>query len=472
MNKVFKFGALAACDGVREQMRLGRMYYNRLVEAENERRKAAWGGDHPPPPPHEDCKCGECKAHWKAIRAAVRAAPPLDLKPFRSESGLYWGTYLKIEEAFKAAWTKTSSLHKVRFRSWRQGDLIAVQIQKGKNSAFQYRVCKVDDPRTGRRAGQRHTLQIRIGSDHRKPVWSEPIPFTRHRPIEGEVTWAIVTRGYVADREVWSVQFVCRGAFEHSGNATRGVVAIDVGWRLMPNGQTRIAFARSDQGDEFELLMPERWGGISKHADGIQSVRDTRVVELKARDPRFSAVRSPAGVVRVVHRMEAPEQELIDWVKRDRHLWQYEAGTRRRSVARRRNDLRVWLRMLRNKFATVIIKDSSHKEMKEKKTLHRPARRRGHHAAPGEVIEEIIRYFGRDDGTELVSGVHTTNTCVACAHVNNHGPELIVVCEQCGATDDRDRVSTRNMLDDYAYGASKKPTARKTTARFAKRHTK
>jgi hypothetical protein len=488
--KVYKFGALpVAGDLIRDQMRLGREYYNSLVEAENERRQRIWGGEKVPAPPHEDCvcercaqkraedtkgvhkncTCNECQEHWNTIRARAKEEPFLDYKPLRAEAvtkGLYWGTYLKIEEAFSAAQKKTKIWHLVRFRSWRQGGLIAVQIQKGGKADRYFRVEKAPDPRTGKRGGQRHRIQIRIGTAKQAPIWSEPVSFEQHRYPLGTPTWVLVTLEYDGDRERWSVQLVCKDVPERTDLAPRGVVAIDVGWRRVED-RLRIALARGDDGEIHHLEMSSKWIELARRADRIRSVRDKQVVEITREDPRFTGVRSPGGVIR---RAQDLEIDIGEWVRRDRHLSQYEAGCRRRSVAKRREETRVWLRGLRRRYAHAVIKDSSHKEMKEAADakLPRPARRQGQNAAPGEVIEEIRKVFGRE-GVSVVKASNTSAQC-SCGHVGKIGAARLVECERCGDVEDRDLRSTRNMMSLYFEGDYGQMTARKTESKFAKRH--
>lgn len=489
-TRVYRYGARPGCDGIRDQMRLGHQYYNQLVEAENARRAQAWGAESPPPPPHPkakdeaNCKCAECKAHWKTLRDRYRAIPPLDLKPLRKvavEGGLYFGTYLLIEQAFSAAWKKTRPLHRVRFKSWRKGAVAGVQIQKsyqdhGRTNTL-YVLERAPDPRKGRRAKNglgRATVKIRIGSDEqRRPMFSEPLRIEQHRPLEGVVTWVQVVLRYVADREVWSINFVCTNVSKRTDSTREGIVAVDVSWRKLSDGSWRLGWARDDRGNESQLLMSERWAECAKRADEIRQVRDKRLLALKAIDARFANIRSPRGVARLARKLDSPGEHVLAWLRRDRHLWQYEVGCRRRSHAGRRAELQKWARKLRHQYAIVVLKDSSHKQMKEgekKKQLHKPARRQGHHAAPGETVEVLCRVFGRDEGVALVSAVHSTNECPRCGHTNDHGPERVIVCESCGDERDRDEVSTRNMLKRYAVGEYWKPTARKTAARFMKRH--
>lgn len=476
-HRVYKYGARRVTDKrVLDQMRLQRAHYNRLVEAENLRRQLIWGDESPPPPPHNDCKCSDCKTHWIDLRRRFRDAVRLDIKPLRAlarQDGLYWGSYLIAEQAFAAAQRGTDVLHTLRFRSWRQGDAIAVQMQQARRHTTDrlFRIVKQDDPRTGRRAGQRHTVQIRIGSDEdRRPMFSEPIKIEMHRPMCGEIAWIHVRRKWIADHEIWSVSFTCVDVPARDDLADSDTVAVDVSWRRLADGSQRLAYAQDLHGNVSELVLSPRWAELTKRADRIRAHRDEYMNTLKAADPRFARVRSCLGVIRLAKREEIDEPAITAWKKRDRHLWQYECGCRRRSHAARRAKLAEWTRELRRGYAMVVIKDTVHKTLKEKKNLHRPARRQGHHDAPGEMIEKLCSVFDRHTEVAVVGASWTTAVCVACGHASGHGPELMITCERCGATYDRDNASTRNMLALHWAGEAKQPTARKRTARFAKRH--
>jgi hypothetical protein len=520
----------------RQQLKLSRNYYNNIVEAENRRRfLIKWGGETSPLPPHEheklpspreecedrtynkkdpvckecefvkECKqrkaastCDECEEHWQFWRDRYYSVKPLDLIPYREkaiESGLYWGSYLLVEQAFSAAWKSRDFFSDVKFKSWHSGGVIGVQIQSLQDMNSFFKIEKAFDPREGRRAGQRHTLQIRVGTINDEPVWSDPIKFEMHRPLKGIVTWVMICLSYRGTREIWSVNFTCSNVPARTDDAQEGSVAIDVSWRKMPNGCIRIAYARGSNGNEYEMTMNQRWYERIERADRIRSFRDQRLNELKAQDKRFCLVKKPHRVraFALKHNIEDIKggykysdkkghryENLKGWCDYDLHLDQYELGCRRKSVAARRDAMKVWIRMLRRRYATAIIKDSSHKEMKDRKRaikdgIRRPARKQGHHAAPGEFIEEICKVFGRDDNVAVVESPGTTATCTECGHLMEVGPELLVtcenmICEQCGAQRDRDRVSTQNLSDRFYAGEYKKPRARKTTARFAKRH--
>lgn len=502
ITKAFKYGALPpnAYGKIREQLKLGHKYYNKLVEAENLRRKKIWGDEECPMPNHPPktvinektgkktvkfCHCEECVADWKALRVGFYSYPKLDIKPLRSEAskaGLYWGTYVKVEEAFDAAQKKTKFYDLVKFKSWSKGGIVAVQIQKKHHLSNLYldnfyKIESLPDNRTGYRKGQRHSIRLRVGTEAGNPILSDPVSFEMHRPLEGIPTWILICLKYSGEREIWSVNVTCKDVPARTDSAINGVVAIDVGWRILKNENLRLAYATGDNGEEYEFVMSPRWRERTDRADRIRSHRDKRLNELVKKDSRFSVLKSPSSVKRYAEKMGYSSDELTEWMKREHHLHEYELGCRRSSFEARRDAMRVWLRNLRRRYAIAIIKDSSHKEMKDhdkavEDGMYPTSRRNAHHGAPGEIIEEVNKVFGRQTGVAVIEAPWTTASCAVCGAEMIIGAELITNCDQCGASEDRDRVSTRNLLRLYSEGKSKKPNARKQIARFAKRHNK
>lgn len=487
-TKVFQYGALPAMiDGnIRQQMKLGRNYYNKLIEEENNRRKSIYGGNTPKPPhEHENKKeikeCKECQSYWKELRDKYYNTEPLDLKPLRAEAvqnGLYWGTYLIVEESFSAAWKKTNCFQLLRFRSWKQGGYAGVQIQKVNDPTTKYKIERAYDPRIGRRKGQRHTIQIRVGStNNKKPIWSDAIKFEMHRPIQGRVTWIKICMHYRGNKEIWNVNITCTDIPDRIDSAKTGVVALDVGWRVLKDKSIRLAFATGFDNKEYEFTMHSTWRELQTRADNIRGYRDNRLNELKSINSKFSCIKKPGNVKKYAIKQDIYVDDVVEWCKRDKHLEDYELGCRRRSVSVRKYAMITWMRELRRKYSHIIIKNSSHKEMKDHKKAVEAGmfpiqRKNAHHGSPGEIIEEACKVFDRNTGVSVIRA-NNTNTieCQKCGSLM-YPPDdgILAVCEQCGATEDRDRVSTRNLLYLYEQNKSEKPTARKTTARFAKRH--
>lgn len=480
-TRVYQYGARPQSIGplLRAQMRLGHTYYNRLVEAENARRKVLWGGDHAPAPPHEECRCVECGAHWKAVADAVYAKPQLDLKPLRSrivsEGLTCWGTYLVVEQAFAAALKTTKPWHSLRFRSWRQGMSAAIQLQPGtrERAHLWWRLTPAADPRTGKRAQDgrgRHTVEIRIGSEGRQPVFSEPIQIAYHRPHAGEVTWVSVQLRQDGPRERATVSITCAEAPAKPRGA--GLVAVDVGWRVDEGDTIRVGWARDTDGNDHVLHLGPRWRELAARADRIRAERQRLVNSMLAAQPElYPRAKSPPGLHRAIQRLGVPTVDQLEWTRRDRHLWQYEEGCRRRSWAHRRDAMRVWVARLRERYGAVVLKDTRHKTLKETAGADLPdaAKRNAQHAAPGELVALLKQAF---ECVVIVPAAETSRTCLRCGIVTPHGPETQVICEGCGDVEDRDRLSTAYMLRLAEQGAGQAPTARKTQARFAKRHKK
>ena len=494
-TKVFKYGAFPPeKDGaIRQQMKLGRDYYNKLVEAENARRKSVWGGEKPvwPHTPVETtdddgqkkttrCKCDECQRYYVQVIAAYKAMGFLDLKPLRADAaagGLYWGTYLIVEESFNAAVKTTKCFDLVKYRSWREGGYMGAQIQKVRTADAVFRLRHREDPRTGRRLGTRYNCMIRVGTQDGKPKWSDPIDLVLHRPLCGRPTWLKACMKFRGGKEVWSLNVTCADIPARDDGSQSGVVAIDVGWRVLKDDRLRIAFATGNDGKEFEFLMSEKWRELSTRADRIRGARKIMLNTIQRRFSVLSKHKSSTGALQHVlqDKTLSKDIELVGWASWERHMSDYETGCRRRSEVKRWTDMCVWLRDLRRQYARVVIKNSVHKEMKDHKKavdsgMMRHHRRNAHHAAPGEVIEEVCKIWDRKTEVAIIKAQFTTATCPQCGHVHKVGPEQYITCEQCGTQEDRDRISTRNLLTLYAGGEYNKPTARKDGARFAKRH--
>src|SRR3990172_2772711 len=257
-TRAYSYGAKAPTENaelVRQQLILAHRYANRLVEIERERREASLKAD-------EDEQALEaCEA--KAAEAIRRA---------RADSGLYWGTYLCVEDA--AQRSRRTSREAPRFRRWDGSGLLATQLQGG---------LAVPDLLAGtdRRAqlvgeGKRRLLRFRVGSTGRDPVWAAfPMVYHRDLPPEATVKWARICCHRLGTHTKWSAQIVLDGLPEVTlPTPTRGTVAIDVGWRRFDEG-VRVATWVDDEGETGELLMPhelvERWHKV----EDLRSIRDT-----------------------------------------------------------------------------------------------------------------------------------------------------------------------------------------------------
>jgi hypothetical protein len=243
--------------------------------------------------------------------------------------GLYWGTYLVVEDS-------CSKAHKgapPRFRRWNGHGKVAVQIQKGMGvmdllgcDDSRLRLRRGDETRPSRasalvRNGPRrglprlsrperllgdHSVSIRIGSRGRAPIFAR-VPIRLHRPLppSARVKWAWLTVSRLGSHEVWRMQFVLADVPAQADRATSGAVGIDVGWRMIgeaprvsttehdhvldgrrgeapPERRLRVASWLGSDGASGELSLSAGW------LDQMQKTRDIRSI----RDQGFDAARA------------------------------------------------------------------------------------------------------------------------------------------------------------------------------------
>ena len=193
-----------------------------------------------------------------------------------------WGTRGVIENAHDAA--RKAPLydgvepHDPRFLRFTGEGQVAVQLQGGLPVAeafgedSQLRIRRVPDRNTARNRQCYAILMMRINSTPTgEPIFAEfPMMFHRELPVNGVIKAATVNLRRIGPREEWSVSITidttCSPRREHCGE---GVVAVDLGWRLLDDGSIRVAMA----GEEPLVLTPHQIGGL-RRAESLRSTRD------------------------------------------------------------------------------------------------------------------------------------------------------------------------------------------------------
>lgn len=325
------------------------------------------------------------------IRARIKAQDALSLartKAARAQCGLYWGTYLLVEQAVDAA---KGSRTDPRFRRWDGGGSLGVQIQRDTKGAVGMDVSDVfgSDPRIQidpvsdgawthpsrgeRRRRSRTRVRLRIGSDGRKPIWAE-WPIVMHRPLgSGRIKLVKALARRVQGKLRWVLQISVDDPPRPTGE---GVIAIDLGWRQFGD-ELRVAYWRDDRGDEGDLRVPTSVKQRIEKAESIRGFRDQGLDALKASleiDPSavpeaiagvrglstYRQWRSPARFHALLLRWRqaggAPP-ELEAWHKRDDHLGRYEAGLRRGAILHRREVYRLFVAQVRARYSTVVLEE-------------------------------------------------------------------------------------------------------------------
>jgi Putative transposase DNA-binding domain len=374
----------------------------------------------------------EAKATARAELAepleAINADDLVRRKAARATCGVWWGSYLVQEDAMEQA---RKALDPPGFRRWQGSGHLQVQLIHGITAAelfgcqdtrVQLRAPAPDawDTRRSRRRNCCTILRMRIGSNEdRSPVWTE-VPIFMHRPLPADAAIKRVhlLRERMADRERWKVQFTVETAEVKRAPAGHGTVAVDIGWRVMPEG-LRVAFWHDDapamlcsgadvlrdtllagssetrdaDGNGGQFVLDHALLSALTKADSLRSIRDRNLDELKA--ALVPAVRTllaglPASetdrvgflleAAATMHLWKAPARfaalakrwaearfdsdglaylALASWAKQDLHLWQWEVHQRDKSLRRRREHYRMWAAKLADQYAEIVLEGES-----------------------------------------------------------------------------------------------------------------
>lgn len=266
----------------------------------------------------------ECRQRL-AQNAAVAAKRDLINEKFgattrklRNESAeqndLFWGTYLLVERAFKAACAtplyRKGEPSDVKRVFWDGEGQVGLQIQAARN----FDLAKIFEPntmvwispvderawhstsRSDQRKYARTTLHLRIASDDkRKPIWAH-FPMIMHRPFpkNARLTWVSVNRIRIGPRWQWSVDFTLDTSLSPKFKTCgEGTVAVNLGWRLVPDG-IRVATVLDDKGASEHILVDQDLLGALKVGDKLRSRRDLEFDEAKVALAEWLRQRSPA----------------------------------------------------------------------------------------------------------------------------------------------------------------------------------
>lgn len=272
-------------------------------------------------------------ARWKKIQSDIDEDIKEQRKKLREHCGVFWGTYLTVEQALG----KCRKGPRPRFKSFTGEGRIAVQLQTknkkdkktgvvtervtykfadivaGKSQYLKVEVMSAGVWAQGARKPRKlgtAIAHIMIGKKRvevvgdagkKKLVW-EPIylkiPFHMHReiPADAEIKWAWAVRRKVGTKFEWQMQFVLsRDTWPREDAARKGTVGLDVGWRRLDDGSLRVATWSGSDGQSGQLTLSESWVRQMLKVDDIRAIRDKLFNE--ARDALVAAVKgNPATI--------------------------------------------------------------------------------------------------------------------------------------------------------------------------------
>jgi hypothetical protein len=332
-------------------------------------------------------------------RARVRELDREIRLSLRAATKAYWGTYLIVEAAADAS--RQEPLYDrdmvtpiaPRFRRWTGEGSIGVQLQNNKLTCGQLLAARdtqarlvLRPPRDDRdRVQQRYgDLWLRVGSEGRAPVWATwPIKLHRHLPDAGQVKWIRVTARRVGTREEWSCEVTVDDPAPRAvelDDSLSGAVAVELEW-CEDGGRVRVASTLDHEGRRGSVWIGEHLVAGLRKPEGIRSVRDTLLNDLRERLARaivesrdapmwllgeastLSLWRSPSRFRELARRWRERRDdsargayELLDaWEIRDDHLLDYEDGQRKGAIRARTDLYRRTAADLARRYRTVVL---------------------------------------------------------------------------------------------------------------------
>jgi hypothetical protein len=483
-----------------------------------------------------------------SARTEILARATEKVASARAASGLPWGTYQIVEAAMDQSrkaplWKvdKRTGMRKTndpRFRWWDGNGAVAVHIQnrilateKALDGTDRWVRILIDPAPTGavsrrqrsRRFGRVH---LRLGTDASGlPIMAE-WPILMHRPLpeDAQIVWATVHRRMVADRDRWELHLTMRvpegevhrrwpdgpRELNNVGVPRRGVgtLAVDVGWRKLPDGDVRVAYMVDDAGAEREVrLESERAGGgvLSglRKVEDLQSIRSKLQNELVAalREWLASALlpewlrestaglaqwRSPGRIARLRASWRGQRWEgdavgwsLLDaWYHRDRHLWQWQEQQLNKSIRRRRDAYRVVAAELASRYNTLLIeafdkRATQRHEPTESEKIENEHARWQQKAVATSILCKCLKqaFLGRGGRVVKMDPAMTTQRCAVCGCEDrwDAAGEVEHLCPACGRCWDQDANACRNMLAARERGDGDEILVEKPLAKWEKR---
>jgi hypothetical protein len=279
---------------------------------------------------------------------------------------------------------------------------IGVQLQKGlatrdalacTDMRVRLEILPLPPGASRRMQRRRHAiLSIRVGSDGRDPVWAR-VPLLYHRaiPDAAQWKWVRVSLRHEGRHERWSCEITVDDRSTPARDLDRdleGAVAVEWEWSPREDGSIRVARWADSFGQTGEEVVPARIAVGIRKTDGHRAVRDIVANEMRPSlqrmildtcrtldklAPRWLMEAAATlhlwkslGRLHSLHRRWHAEASTIapaalakldEWVRRDRHLWDYESGMRGQTLAQRRDHYRCIARRWASRYRIALLSD-------------------------------------------------------------------------------------------------------------------
>jgi hypothetical protein len=377
------------------------------------------------------------------------------------------------------AWRRVDGKLLLRFRDGLEWPDLFDQGNRGFQLAPACADVSMDGNRGSRRLASRMAFRMRVGSGpRREPVWIEGIAVV-HRPVERGACIKSVSLvcSRVATHYRWKLLMTVELPERPSRRkaAVGGAVAIDLGWRQVPQG-LRAATWQDSRGNWGTLVLPSAWVEQMKRLETIQSLR-RRQFENTARllqswleglpaVPRWlsdEALRGPsltttsrlAGLA--MHwrnnRFEGDDSgysEAEAWRKQDKLLYEQLCNLRDKLQRRRREQYRIFAARMAQAYEECRLAATNlGRVARNKGSSFAGSRHNRFLVAPSTLRLALENACKRERRTIVsIQSTITTRRCHRCGSIEDFDTagELQHTCRCCGVRWDQDLNACRNLL--------------------------
>jgi hypothetical protein len=396
--------------------------------------------------------------------------------------GLFWGTYNDIVQRADAG----RKLGELQFRRYTGEGTLTAQIMGGASIARCFgghTFFQIDADGSGRKW---RYARMRIGSDEqRRPVWLE-IPIVYHRDLPSSVVIKSLSMTRRAGR--WQLNVAVNQ--EHPNPRQGPRIAVDIGWRLLPEG-VRVAYWADENGGHGQVLVISSDIGQLQKVESLRSkcdlLRDEFLPTLcvwldgqelteqwKQQTVAISQWRSSDRIARLVRwwadNRSSGDEEIFDaaieWRKRYLHLANWWRNLEDQTRLRRREQDRIFAAGVARKYGELLIEDFDLREVaqdpapesSEVKTASSGYRQK---VSPS-IFRSTLLNASQREGVKVMKlqAGNTTRKCHTCGNLEqwDQREDLIHRCGRCDALWDQDYNAAMNLLRSEHASGSAPPT--------------
>jgi hypothetical protein len=454
----------------------------------------------------------------------------------RAHAGLYWGTYLLVERAHRASASaplyKEDGItpHDPPFPIWNGSGAVAVQIQSTRPMPVKKLLSHNDSTALAKitppvwaeeflaqnpiasdaggpaerhagyrpdgtpapafrsdgsparwlrdRAARHGMLRMRVGKDEGHAEWR--LDYHRPLPQDGNVTWIVVRRTVRGPHSEWSVEVtVDTPARAETSPTTDSAVAVDIGWRQLPDGSIRVAGWRDTKGNRGQLMLTPTDVRALREASRVAAERDGLFERTRARLKQWitSTPNTPSWMHEEAQRMHAWRRQgrlvwlfrrwttdrterpdlsgeeaiygIIEaWVSTDRHLWAAQESRRIWGLRRRNDKYRVWAAQLVRQYGTIVLEQFDLRKMSERKPVDQDSAenkiaRSNRQLVAVSIFRQRLVERAKLEPSKTVAAMpayDTTRQCPSCGDIDDRpaAESIELRCRACGHHWDQD----------------------------------